>query len=102
MESINPLTVNFKPDVTTSRSFAEQMAKDAHGRHWEPPEARNFKDREPPRRSERLAPQTSHKLGDVVVDIVRGSILASIWFSSPQLDLFEWANRHEHLKYLES
>jgi len=78
MEHIAKTPLKFKPDLSaasvTETSFAEQMAKDAHGKYWVSPEARNFVDRQPYRRSVRLAPQSWHKLADVLADVLSCSI----------------------------
>ena len=58
------------PDGATKRSFAEQLAADVSGRNWETPEARNFKDLEPSRRSERLSPKTWHPLSEILADVL--------------------------------
>lgn len=60
---------DFKPDDTAGRNFAEEAAASAFGKNYVHPPDREFIDRPPSRLSVRLAPQTWHKLSDVLADV---------------------------------
>ena len=66
---LNP-TIDFKTDETAEPSFTEEVAASAFGKNCVHPPDREFIDRPPSRQSVRLAPQTWHKLSDVVTDVL--------------------------------
>ena len=78
MTYIEKTPPEFKTDHSvggvTGKSFAEEGAASAFGKFYIHPVDRNFVDRQPYRRSVRLAPKTWHQLGAVAADVLRATI----------------------------